>query len=70
MGGLTRDETAEPVWRDEILRRKQGQGITHFPCSTDHEEDWPPYMVDAQSAEQDDHTSCAYMHRYRVESSH
>ena len=30
---LTRDGTAEPVSRDEILRRERGQGIIHFPCS-------------------------------------
>ena len=30
------DETAEPVSRDQILRREQGQGKFHFPCSADH----------------------------------
>ena len=41
MSKLTRDGTAEPVSRDEILRREGGQRIIHFPCSAaDHEQDW------------------------------
>ena len=36
MGRLTRDETAEVVSRDEILRRKLGPGGIYFSCSTDH----------------------------------
>ena len=32
MSWLTRDETAEPVSRDQILRRERGQGNIHFPC--------------------------------------
>ena len=37
---LTRDETtAEPVSRDQFLRRERGQGKKHFPCSADHERD-------------------------------
>ena len=39
MSRLTRDGTAEPVSRDQILRRERGQGNTHFPCSADHEQD-------------------------------
>ena len=31
MSGLTRDGTAEPVSRDEILRRERGQGKNIFP---------------------------------------
>ena len=31
--------TAEPVSRDQILRRERGQGNIHFPCSADHEQD-------------------------------
>ena len=27
---LTRDETAEPVGREQILRRERGQGNIHF----------------------------------------
>ena len=34
MSRLTRDGAAEPVSRDQILRREQGQGNIHFPCST------------------------------------
>ena len=43
---LTRDGTAEPVSRDQILRRESGQGSIYFPCSTDHEQDWLPSLVD------------------------
>ena len=53
---LTRDGTAEPVSRDQILRRKRGQGNIHFPCSADHVQDWQPYPVDPYSCYYDDHT--------------
>ena len=43
---LTRDGTAEPVSRDQILRHARGQGNIYFPCSADHEQDWKPYPVD------------------------
>ena len=43
---LTRDGTAEPVSRDQILRHARGQGNIHFPCSAGHEQDWRPYPVD------------------------
>ena len=42
---LTRDGTAEPVSRDQILRRGRVQGNIHFPCSADHEQDWQPYRL-------------------------
>ena len=46
MSKLTRDGTAEPVSRDQILRRERGQRIIHFPCSAaDHEQDWQPSPV-------------------------
>ena len=61
MGRLTRDGTAEPVSRDQILRHARGQGNVHFPCSADHEQDWQPYPVDLYSAVCDDHT---YIHTY------
>ena len=32
--------TAKTVSRDQILRRKRGQGNIYFPCSADHEQDW------------------------------
>ena len=44
-----RDGTAEPVSRDQILRRERGQGNIHFPCSADHEQGWQPYPVDPYS---------------------
>ena len=48
---LTRDGTADPVSRDEILKRERGQGntSTHFSCSADYEQDWQPYPVDPYS---------------------
>ena len=61
MSRLTRDETAEPVSRDQILRHARGQGNIHFPCSADHEQDWQPYPVDPYSAICDDHT---YIHTH------
>ena len=36
-GRLTRDRTAEPVSRDQILRRERGEGNIHILCSADHE---------------------------------
>ena len=56
MSRLTRDGTAEPVSRDQILRHARGQGNIHFHCSADHEQDWQPYPVDPYSAICDDHT--------------
>ena len=65
MSRLTRDGTAEPVSRDQILRHARGQGNVHFPCSADHEQDWQPYPVDPYSAICDDHT---YIHTDIVKS--
>ena len=65
MSRLTRDGTAEPVSRDQILRHARGQGNVHFPCSADHEQDWQPYPVDPYSAICDGHT---YIHTYIGES--
>ena len=47
MSRLRRDGTAEPVSRDQILRReRRQQRIIHFPCSAaDHEQDWQPCPV-------------------------
>ena len=61
MSRLTRDGTAEPVSRDQILRHARRLGNVHFPCSADHEQDWQPYPVDPYSAICDDHT---YIHTY------
>ena len=49
MSRLTRDETAEPISRDQILRRERGQGNIYVPCSAHHEQDWQPYPVDPYS---------------------
>ena len=46
MSRLTRDGTAEPVSRGQILRHERGQGNIDFPCSVDHVQDWQPYSVD------------------------
>ena len=61
MSRLTRDGTAEPISRGQILRHVRGQGNVHFPCSADHEQDWQPYPVDLYSTICDDHT---YIHTY------
>ena len=53
---LTRDETAKPVSRDQILRRERGQEIFHYPCLADHERDYQPYPVDPYSCYMCDHT--------------
>ena len=46
MSKLTRDGTAEPVSRDQILRRERGQRMVHSLCSAaDHEQDWQPCPV-------------------------
>ena len=56
MSRLTRDGTAEPVSRDQILRRKRGQGNIEFLCSADHVQDWQPYQVDPYSCYMCGHT--------------
>ena len=55
MSRLTRDGTAEPVSRDQILRHERGQGNSHFSCSA-HVQDWQPYLVDPYSCYMCDHT--------------
>ena len=52
---LTRDGTAEPVSRDQILRQERGQGNIIFSCSADHVQDWQPYPVDPYSCYMCDH---------------
>ena len=72
MSRLTWDGTAEPVSRDQILRRERGQGKFRFPSSVDHEQDWQPSPVDPYSAESADHTftlfdeEISYRHRIPV----
>ena len=58
MSRLTRDGTAEPVSRDQILRHERGQGNNRFSCSADHVQDWQPYPVDPYSSYKNmcDHT--------------
>ena len=56
MSRLTRDGTAEPVSRDQILRHERGQGNIYFPCSADHEQGWQPYPVDPYFCYISDHT--------------
>ena len=56
MSRLMRDGTAEPVSRDQILRRELGQGNINFPCSVDHVQDWEPYPVDPYSCYMCDNT--------------
>ena len=58
MSRLTRDSTAEPVSRDQIIKRERGQGNAHFPSSADYDQDWQPYPVDPCSSICDDHTCC------------
>ena len=59
MSRLTRDGTAEPVSRAQILRYERRQENIVFPCLADHEQDWQAYPVDPYSAICDDHT---YIH--------
>ena len=56
MSSLARDGTAEPALRDQILKHERGQENTHFPCSSDHVQDWQPYPVDPYSCPMYDHT--------------
>ena len=56
MSRLTRDGTAEPICRGQILRRVRGQGNINFPCLADHEQGWQPYPVDQYYAMCDDNT--------------
>ena len=57
MSRLTRNGTAEPVSRGQIIRHERGQGNINFPCLADHDQDWQPYLVDPYSAISDDYTS-------------
>ena len=68
MSRLTRDGTAEPVSRDQILRRERGQRNIRFPCSADHEQDWQPYprLIHAAIAICDDHTYIIVLVNFRL----
>ena len=61
MSRLTRDGTAEPVSRDQILRHERGQGNIHFSCSADNEQDWQPFPVDPYSCYTCDHTYLPFL---------
>ena len=56
MSRLTRDGTAEPVSRNQILRHEREQGNIHFSCSADHVQDWQPDPVDPYHCYMCDHT--------------
>ena len=60
MSRLTRDGTAKPVSRDQILRHERVQGNIHFSCSADHVQDWQPYPVDPYSC----YHICVIIHTY------
>ena len=64
MSRLTRKGKAEPVSRDQILKRERGQGNINFPCSADHEQDWQPFPVVSYSAEGADRRCMAYIDLY------
>ena len=61
MSRLTRDGSAEPASRDQILRRERGQENIIFSCSADHVQDWQRYPVDPESCYICDHI---YIHTY------
>ena len=63
MSRLTRDGTAEPVSRDQILRHERGQGNIPFSCSADHVQDWQPYPLDPYSCEM---WKCGTIHTYII----
>ena len=56
MSRLTRDGTAEPVSREQILRREREERNINIPCSADHEQGWQPYPVDPSPAICDDNS--------------
>ena len=58
MRGLTRDGTAEPISRDQILTLEQGKEKMCFPCSVDqkHQNCHPYPEVDGYSALRGNHT--------------
>ena len=62
MSRPTRDGTAKPVSRDQILRCESVQGNIQFPFSADDEQDWQPYPVDPYSAICGDHLYITYVY--------
>ena len=67
MNRLTRDGTAEPVSRDQILRRERGYGDMNFLCSADHVQDWQLYPIEPYSCYMCDHKS-SHLPNVRVHS--
>ena len=59
MSSLTRDGTAGPVSRDQILRHERGHRNIHFSYLADHVQDGQPYPVDSYSCYMSDNT---YIH--------
>ena len=57
--------TAEPVSRDQTVRRQRGQENIHSPCSADHKKEWQPYPADPFSAIFD-----TYIHQYSSSALH
>ena len=55
MSRLKWDETAKPVWRDQIPRRERGQVNIHFPVQLTTRV-WQPHPVDPYSCCMCDHT--------------
>ena len=70
-GAYSRDSSRFPRRRpfiyltrhSQILRRQRGQVNVHFPCSADHEQDWPLYPVDPYSCYMCNYT---YAHTYAI----
>ena len=53
--------TAEPVSRDQILRRERGQGNINLSCSADHKPDWQPFTRLIYTL-----AICVTIHTYKV----
>ena len=51
MSGLTRDDTLEPVWRDQIRRHERGQGNITSSGQLIRNRSGIPYTIGSQSAE-------------------
>ena len=64
MSGLARDETAEPVLREQIPCREQRQGKNNFPSPADRGQNWQLYSVDPYSVESVNHVGSIHKHKY------
>ena len=64
MSEVTRDGAAEPVSRDQILRRERDREKKPKKLSSaDHKKDWHPYPADPCPAENADHTKNSTIYR-------